>query len=64
MVSIHLEVFLEANQGSVLFQPGDGRKRLTWQSCVFSLGRSVSSSEGKPGGTKKLSKRPGSAVIH
>ncbi|CAE7258087.1 unnamed protein product [Symbiodinium necroappetens] len=25
---------------SVLFQPGDGRKKLTWQSCVFSLGRS------------------------
>ena len=29
------------SQGSVLFQPGDGRKKLTWQSCVFSLGRSV-----------------------
>ena len=32
---------LTRHQGSVLFQPGDGQKKLTWQSCVFSLGRSV-----------------------
>merc|ERR1740121_1711541 len=25
---------------STLFQPGDGRKKLSWQACVFSLGRS------------------------
>merc|ERR1712129_249730 len=25
---------------STLFQPGDGRRKLTWQACCFSLGRS------------------------
>merc|ERR1712186_106694 len=35
-----LDAMEKQSVNSVLFQPGDGRRKLNWQTCVFSLARS------------------------
>merc|ERR1712061_794839 len=35
-----LDAIEKQTVNSVLFQPGDGRRKLNWQTCVFSLARS------------------------
>jgi len=35
-----LDALEKQSKNPVLFQPGDGRRKLMWQACVFSMGRS------------------------
>merc|ERR1712185_748815 len=35
-----LDVLEKTTTHSVMFQPGDGRRKLDWKACCFSLGRS------------------------